>query len=412
MPTTPDFFRGTNVSKGGIGKLRQQKILILSDVTVGSAVPQITLLAQSLAAELRAKVTIAEPDMKGRPYFYSDPAINVCRISTRMPPHHQLFLTEYARSLTKIYQEISPDILIVMNAAVLPPLLLGRHKPNMVVYYMLESLEHQIALGGQHFFDMNRMATSLIDLILVPEKRRFSVDSACLGWQDLPVLEILNVGTDEARLRTSSSNICRFLFAGTLNKATGFDWLTDERLSDIHIDVAGPTDSETSKELLAAFLANRNGSGQRRYLGLLPHDELVARMHDYAYRLVIWNADDINSFFASPNKYFESIANHVPPVCSPHPQLLESNGKYRCSILADGFEREDVVGAILDAVSIFHTDGYGRLLQGCATAAEEEYLWPHQFRKILDAIQNHTRKKPRWKAFQQRIHVSADALVQ
>ena len=409
---TPEICEAANISRGGTGKLKQQKILILSDVTVGSAVPQITLLARSLAAELRAEVTIVEPDMKGRPHFYSDPAINVRRISTRMPPHHQLFLTEYARSLIKIYQEIGPDILVVMNAAVLPPLLLGRNKPKMVIYYMLESLDHQIALGGQHFFDMNRMATSLIDLVLVPEKRRFSVDSARLGWQDLPVREILNVGTNEARLRPSSPDICRFLFAGTLNRATGFDWLTDERLSEIHIDVAGPTDSESSKELLAAFLAKRNGNGQRRYLGLLPHSELVARMHDYAYRLVIWNADDINCFFASPNKYFESVANHVPPVCSPHPQLLESNSKYRCSILADGFEREDVVHAILDAVSIFHSNGYGRLLQGCAMAAEEEYLWSHQFRKILDAVQSHTGKTPQRETFQEPLRVFTDSLIQ
>ncbi|HJT51453.1 MAG TPA: hypothetical protein VJ734_05880 [Nitrosospira sp.] len=391
--------------------MKHQKILILSDVTVGSAVPQITLLAQSLAAELSAEVTVVEPDMKGRLYFYNDASINVRRISTRMPPHHELFLTEYARSLTNIYNEIEPDILIVMNAAVLPPLLLGRNKPKMVIYYMLESLDHQISLGGQHFFDMNRMATSLIDLVLVPEKRRFAVDSARLGWQDLPVIEILNVGTNEATLRSNAPNACHFLFAGTLNKATGFDWLTDERLSEIHIDVAGPTDSESSKELLAAFLANRNGGGQRRYLGLLPHDELVARMHDYAYRLVIWNANDINCFYASPNKYFESIANHVPPVCSPHPQLLESNSKYRCSILADGFEQEDVVHAILDAVSIFHSDGYGRLLQGCAKAANEEYRWPHQFRKILDVLQNHTEKGPQRTTFQQKHFVAADALA-
>lgn len=364
--------------------MSQPRILVLSDVSVGYAVPQMLLMAKSIGALLNAKVTLVEPDMKGRLELAEEEGIEFRRISTRNPPHDLVFHVEYARAMNEIYRQIKPDVLLVFNAAVLPPLLLNADKPKCVIYYMLESLDHQIGFGGQHFFDLNRMASGLIDLVIVPERRRYAVDAARLGWHDLPTVEVLNIGSGTVPRRALPDR-CRFLFAGTLNSHTGFDWMTDERLRDLQIDVAGPCDSQESRDLVAQFLSQSSGA-QRRYLGLLPHRELLSRLHAYAYRLVFWSASDINTLYASPNKFFESISCGVPPISTPHPQMLEINRRYRCSIIASQFTRDAAVEAILDAEEIFYTEGYLRLLNGCALAAGEEINWPAQFKPVADFL--------------------------
>lgn len=364
--------------------MRKPQVLLLSDVTLGYAVPQMILMARSLGEFFKGDVTIVEPDMKGRNDLMAAEGVTFRRISTRNPPHDPVFQIEYARAINRIYQEIQPDVLVVFNAAVLAPLLLNRERPKLVLYYMLESLDHQYQMGGEHFIEVNRMATQFIDLVIVPERRRFAVDAARINWQTLPVVEVLNIGS-EVRDRGVLPNRCRFLFAGTLNRHTGFDWLLDERLSHLEIDVAGPTDSAESKQLLDQFLST-GGSARRRYLGLIPHHRLLSQLHDYAFRMVFWTATDINTLYASPNKFFESIAYSLPPVSTPHPQMLEVNREYRCSLLSQDFSRDEMVACLLDAERVFNTPGYARLIDGCRRASREKLNWSAQFAKVAKAI--------------------------
>jgi hypothetical protein len=111
----------------------------------------------------------------------------------------------------------------------------------------------------------------------------------------------------------------------------------------------------------------------------MSHAHLLKRLEDYAYRLVFWNASDINTLYASPNKFFESISHSLPPIATPHPQMLEINRLYRCSILSSNFSQEAVVDAMLDAERIFYSDGYLRLLKGCVAASFDALQWPAQF---------------------------------
>lgn len=361
------------------------RVLVLSDVTVGYAVPQMILMARGIGELLDADVTLVEPDMKGRLELCDAEGIEFRRISTRNPAHDLVFHVEYARAMRAIYREIKPDVLVVFNAAVLPPLLLEPHLPKAVIYYMLESIDHQLVVGGQHFFDLNRMASDLIDIVVVPERRRYAVDAARLGWQDKPFLEVLNIGSDVTP-RQSLPDRCRFLFAGTLNRHTCLDWLSDERTSHLDIDIAGPCDNQESRDLVADFLSGARGGAQRRYLGLLSHKNLLSRLDDYAYRLVFWNASDINTLYASPNKFFESISYCLPPISTPHPQMLEINRQYRCSILSSNFSRDAVIDAMLDAERIFHSDGYLKLLRGCVAASYDALQWPVQFAGVAQFL--------------------------
>jgi hypothetical protein len=359
-----------------------RQIVILSDVTIGFAVPQVVFLAKSLGMMFGARVTIVEPDMKNRRTLIETDGVEFRRVSTRMPPHDELFHIEYVRAQRELLAELKPDILVVLNAAVLPPLLMARERPKMTVYYMLESLDHQLATGGRHYFDLNRMATSFIDVVLVPERRRYEIDAKRLGWTQIPAVEVLNVGAPAVEARKTPER-CRFLFAGTLNEHSGFDVLASSELKDYEIDVAGPMDSDHSKALLDGFLG---GGDRRRYLGLLPHTELIARMDEYAYRIVLWKANDTNTLFASPNKFFEAVSRATPPVSTPHPQVRDIANRYRCAILADGYDGRSILDAIHAAAGLFGSPTYDRMVRGCLHAGQTEVHWDAQFEKVRVAI--------------------------
>ena len=364
-----------------------QRILLLSDVTLGFSVPQLHLLARSLAESFDAETLIVEPDMKARREFTQLTGVRTVRISTRMPPHDPVFVIDYTRAARQVYREFAPDLLVVLNAGLLPPLLLEAHRPSLVVYYMLESIDHQMAHGGTLFYDLNRMAANLIDLVLVPERRRFQFDKVRLQWPDIPVVEVLNVSPDPGPVEHPRSG-CRFLYAGTLSRESGMDFLLDERLRYLDIDVVGPIDSVEAREFVDRFTAPVEG-GVRRYLGLVPHSEVLDMLPHYTYRIVVWKAETLNSYFASPNKFFESIAYGVPPVCTPNPQILDIAGKYHCALVSNDWGVDSFCHTMADASFIAGTSTYDQLLANCATARSAEVNWACQFDKIraaLDAV--------------------------
>ena len=362
-----------------------RRVLVLSDVSLGFAVPQIHLLARSLADEFQAETLIVEPDMKGRRDLVEVDGVQIHRISTRMPPHDMMFCIEYAQAARRIYRSFAPDVLVTLNAGVLPPLLLEARRPAAVVYYMLESLDHQMVHGGRLFYDINRMAAPFIDLILVPEHRRFLLDKARLGWPDIPVVEVLNVSPEPKPGTSVTRAGRRFLYAGTLSRESGIDFLLDDRLAGIDIDMAGPVDLPDARKFVERFVG-KSGEAQKRYLGLLPHCQILEMLPSYTYRLVMWKADNVNTYYASPNKFFESIAHGVPPVCTPSPQICDIIRKYQCALLSDDWGVASFCHAMWDAMMIAGTPTYDNLVANCARAREAEINWPHQFDKVRAAL--------------------------
>ena len=362
-----------------------RRILVLSDVSLGFAVPQIQLLARSLAEEFQAETLIVEPDMKGRRDLVEADGVQIRRISTRMPPHGIAFAIEYVQAMRQEYRAFAPDLLVVLNASVLSPLLLETHRPAVVVYYMLESLEHQTTHGGPLFYDINRMAAPFLDLVLVPEYRRFQIDKRRLGWPDIPVVEVLNVSPEPKLDAPATRARSRFLYAGTLSRESGMDFLLDDRIAGVDIDVAGPVDTREARDFVARFTGGSK-PGRRRYLGLLPHEQILRMLPSYTYRLVMWKAENVNSYFASPNKFFESIAYGVPPVCTPNPQVRDIMRKYQCGLLSDDWGIDSFCHAVSDAVLIAGTPTYDTLVANCARARAAEINWPHQFAKVRAAL--------------------------
>ena len=362
-----------------IFKMSDVRIAGLSDVTSGYAVPQFELFIESLAKYYDpATAFILEPDMKGRRSMRVNPLVNFRRFCTRMPPHDELFHIDYNIQLLKFLNDFDPNIVVIVNAAVIPALLLMREKPDFVIYYMLESLSLQLHAGGEHYLDLNHMVRDSVDLIVVPELRRASVDMKSLGWTNKPTVQILNVSNTEFEPGAVVEQ-CRFLYAGTIGPQCCCDYLFDERLGNLQIDVAGPVDSESARSLVKRM---SDTGGRIRYLGLLPTIELKAILHDYAFRIVSWKPNDINTVFASPNKLFESIAVGIPPIATPQPQCVEVIEEFECGIIIDDWGVDAFVRALEYANTIFQTEKYFSLVRNCKKAVDSSLNWGRQFMEV------------------------------
>ncbi|CAO3363873.1 hypothetical protein [Azospirillum palustre] len=358
------------------------KIACLSDITLGYAVPQIELLTASLARHYAAtEAVVVEPDMKGRRALFAHDLISLRRFVTRTPPHDPVFHIEYARFIERFLRSFRPDVLIVTNGAVMPGLLLSGHKPALLIYYMLESLEHQIH-GGSLYGDFNDMVQDMVDIVAVPEQRRAAYDLRTPEWTSKPLVELLNVASDQGfppRQALAADGPVRFLHAGTINRNTFCDVLSGLKMDNIRIDMAGPQDDDATRSIV------RKGSesGNVTYLGLLPLSRLHGIVQDYDYRFVLWRPLDFNSFFASPNKLFESISAGVPPICTPNPQCADIIRRYDCGILMEGWENRHLEAAIRYAISIARTERYLELVRNCYEAVRCELNWSAQFDKMI-----------------------------
>ena len=301
-----------------------------------------------------------------------------------MPPHHAVFHVEYNRLIREFIDEIRPEIVVVTNGAVMPGLLLSEHRPRLLIYYMLESMEHQNH-GGQYYVDFNEMACEMVDVIVVPERRRAALDFREPRWAEKPLVELLNVATrgiPPAREPPEREGPVRFLHAGTISRHTFCDAFLELKGEDITIDVAGPTDNDESRHLVGEGVK----SGAVRDLGLLPIERLQEMLPDYDFRFVLWRASDFNSYFASPNKLFESISAGVPAICTPNPLCADILRRYDCGILLDGWDDAALFDAVRRACEVRRGGRYAEMIANCHAAARDELNWDAQFAKLATVL--------------------------
>ncbi len=361
------------------------KIATLSDITLGFAAPQIEMLTASLARHFGAdEAVLIEPDMKGRRALLERDGLAFRRIVTRMPPHHGAFHVEYNARIREFLDGYRPDVVVVTNGAVMPGLLLSGRRPRLLVYYMLESLEHQM-LGGAYYREFNEMVRDWVDVIVVPERRRAAFDLIAPEWAAKPLVEVLNVAVRDAppaREAPEREGPVRFLHAGTISPHTYCDALAGLKIDGARVDVAGPQDNDEARGLVRRGVE----SGALRDLGLLPTERLQAMLADYDYRFVLWRAGDFNSYFASPNKLFETIAAGVPAICTPNPLCADILRRYDCGILMDGWTDEALADAMRRACAIRRTERYAEFVANCHAAVRAELNWDSQFAKLAAVL--------------------------
>jgi glycosyltransferase involved in cell wall biosynthesis len=146
-----------------------------------------------------------------------------------------------------------------------------------------------------------------------------------------------------------------------------------------------------------AILRDRKAAREHglRYQGLLDNRGLAARRREYAWSLVSWNPDSFDTLHACPNKFFESIADGVPPIAGPHPQCREVIETYDCGILLQDWSLGAFEEGLREAEAVFGTERYQRLVENCRRAHQTELCWEKQFAKLRPFLPPAGRRRSR-----------------
>lgn len=358
------------------------RVLCLSDVAPGYGSPQVQHFAASIASMLSdAEVLFLCPDQKGRvrqDAIYKD--FEVRRVTTFLPPYDSGFAIEFNQVIAKVIREWKPSVVIASHGWVLPGVLRCANQPFSLIYYMLESLAHQVEGIGAWAMDINVDAFERADVVVTPERRRLAHDIQMLEVMPAREVEMYNTSlkVDTSALPAQERKRA-ILVAGSI----GPDALTEMLLAipeSVPVSVAGPSDTVKAQKSLGQL---RNATNIT-YFGMLPVDKVRDLRAKYAYSLVMWAPTDINRIYAAPNKFFESVAAGTPSICAPHPQCREIIRKYDCGILMRDWSEEALAEAVEEAMMIFdeNPNRYDELVRNCGIAFREELNWESQFEKF------------------------------
>lgn len=355
--------------------------MAVSDVSLGFGSPQIAAFLRSLQHFYgpAAEVILFEPDEPQKPSRQSFfPTVDIRRVSTAFHPHTGIGRVEYLTQVAPVVNRLHPDVLVLFCTYTLPVLFHLHSRPPFVIFYALESA----ALYGKFDIQMNRSIGSLVDLIIYPEENRAARDIAISGYRAIPFVTIYNC-SDSHQSRTPLSprdRNGRVLYQGTIDfERTHGSYYLNPKLQDLPIDLFGPITGSDGSDLEARL---GSLSGQVRYRGFIDAATLSAFRPNYLFSIVIWNPINENTLYACPNKFFESIADGVPPITAPHPQCDELVRRYGCGIVMADWTFESFLQAIEDGLRMRGSDLYEEMVSNCQRATMQELNWNAQFDRI------------------------------
>ncbi|HUQ94583.1 MAG TPA: hypothetical protein VM120_23075 [Bryobacteraceae bacterium] len=355
------------------------RIVAVSDVTVGYGSPQLPLLAASLKDYYDGEVKIVEPvqpELAPRHGLY--PGFEILRVATADHPHTPIGRMEYIWRAAKLVNAWKPDVLVICCTYTLPVLFRLKRRPSKVIYYSIES----IPFYGEFDIEMNRRAAPLLDLVLFPEENRAVLEVGRCGFPDVPKLVLYNTSNlrkDQRPALPPEQRNRRILYSGTISRDQTFaDYYVSEKVRALPIDLFGPVKGgdEDKRKITEPT------SGATRYRGYIGSAELAAVRPLYAYSIVAWNPNVENQFYAAPNKFFESIADGVPPVAAPHPQCKLLIERYGCGLLMADWSFETFLASLRRAMDAYGSPTWRQMVDGCARAVNAELTWDAQFDKV------------------------------
>lgn len=358
------------------------RLLGVSDVSVGYGSPQNLRLMQSLASHYGVVAQVLEPDQtEKKPLERPPDGCLLERLATPVHPHSERGRREYVIRAAERIDCLRPQMLVLFSAFTLPVLLRMRHRPRFTVYYALESIRSY----GDFEVQLSRYLADKLDLVVFPEENRARLDGHSCDFLRRPIAIAYNVRNEcippTPKVPTWPA---KFIYTGTLDRDQTFaEYFLHPGLADIPIDVFGqPTgrDNDGLRESLARL------AGSVRYRGYVPAAELDALRSDYAYSIVMWAPQIENQLYAAPNKFFDAIADGIPPVVAPHPQCKLIVDRYGCGILMDDWSFTAFLSALERAQHVFGTPEYERMVDGCRLAVARELNWPAQFGKIKRSL--------------------------
>ncbi|HUN65242.1 MAG TPA: glycosyltransferase [Bacteroidota bacterium] len=361
------------------------RIVAVSDVPLGYGSPQIPAFVGSLK-KLTGSTTcvVLEPDRIGQPVQHGQfSGMTVRRIFTTMNVYTPPGRIEYLLSAVAEIDRLKPDILVLFCTFTLPLLYRLRQKPGIVIYYNYESVANYPPADRL----ANKWIEGMVDLLIYPEENRAARDMEYCGFRDIPLGVVYNCpetgggGTGSVR----AQRVRRILYAGTIDRQRTFpDYFADPRIAKFPIDIFGRI-SGAEKDDLERKL--KTLVGNVRFRGFLDGQAIARIRSSYLYSIIMWNPVDDQHFFACPNKFFEAIADGVPPIAAPHPQCRMIIDRYGCGILMDDWSLDSFARALGKALTIAGTPAYDELVENCRNAVASELTWDHQFAKLLPHLE-------------------------
>lgn len=367
----------------------------VSDVSVGYGSPQLPTLLRSLKAHYApAEAILFEPDQSERPPRHElFPELRITRLPTRFSHYTTSGTIEYNVALLDELDRLRPDVLVLSSTLVLPALFRLRHRPRFTIYYMLESLAYFLdspSRLARMAIDMSQRAARKIDLVLFPEENRAALDVVRAHFTEIPLAVLYNAvnsGNAASQVLPPEQRLRRLLYSGTIQRNLTFaEYFLRRELRRVPIDLYGLVEGPDRKDTLDALLSGR---GQVRYRGYIDLAELNRVRKRYAFSIVSWAPTNEHQLLAAPNKFFEAIADGVPPLAAPHPQCKMILDRYDCGIVMRDWSFEAFRSAIRTAVKILDTPRYSELVENCRRAVRREISWEAQFAKVAHHLPAH-----------------------
>ncbi|MFZ0513713.1 MAG: glycosyltransferase [Candidatus Nitrosopolaris sp.] len=361
------------------------KIVGVSDVTLGFGSTQIVAFMKYLSERYQCEITtVIEPDQTDIPprnELFGK--LKIHRVPTTFHIYSRSGRVEYIAKACKIIKKIRPDILVIFTTFCIPVLFNVSHKPRFVIYYSLES----VSAYGELDIQMNREIGSKVDLIIFPEENRAAKFFELCGLTEIPSSIVYNcTNSNEVNgILAPTLRNGRAIHQGRLKEETGVDFFLDQRIQSFPIDLYGVVDGK-NKEVITENLTLL--LGDVHYRGSLNHNKLSTIRKYYAYGLVFWRPVDENTLYACPNKFFESIAEGVPPISSPNPQCTLLINRYKCGLKMDDWSFESFYKTIKEAFDLYGSDKYSQMIENCKKAVCEELNWSTQMKKVERHLKN------------------------
>lgn len=363
------------------------RLACISDVCLGYGSPQIPQLVESLCGHYQAENLVIEPHRAdSAPRHHRFPQLNIERAEMRYDPYSIPGRVEYLLEGSRLLNQYAPDVLVVCCTFCLPVLFKLRKRPSVVIYYSLES----IPFYGPFDMEMNRNVDDLVDLVIFPEENRAVEEVKRFGFGGVPKAVLYNcvaASAEDPERNFSSQRNGRIIYAGTIDPdATFGDYYTRPQARAFPIDLFGPVRAHTEDQRQDFIRAL---TGQVRYRGYLASEEIAEIRGKYVYSIVAWKPSVENQLYAAPNKFFESIADGVPPIAAPHPQCKMIIDRYKCGILMRDWSEREFFSALDQALRLYQTDSWYEMVSNCGTAVRQELNWDHQFEKLKVHLRVH-----------------------
>ena len=181
----------------------------------------------------------------------------------------------------------------------------------------------------------------------------------------------------------------RLIYAGRLSSHTLAPLLLDF-VAQFHQNYEIEIFGEPQSDCREAYERIRHLSGVTCH-GLRPHAVVVEALQRANAAFVLWDPYRRSNFgrpdfglkYCSPHKFFESVANGIPVICSPNPTLRERLSEYNVGQIIDPLTPEGIEAALSH---LFQPDAYAQHRMECARAFAGDWNHETQVKPLIEHI--------------------------